>query len=294
MQAKVTAGIITQAKADAAVALFDGPTATGILPSPNLRAALASLYGTVAEPAIDSFIGKSNVTGKPWSTIDFNAAISASAPSAETKISVNGRLYTYFRPTFAGEPFQVLSSILAREVMRQDATASDPATGTLPDSQDESIVVSSVETIVYVQQLLIDPTVAANHTTLVNRGNDRLLALLNSGDTLFPYGGILQAPALNSPGNVFVGGKNDPGNYNDTTTVKSFENWIRREYAFRGFAAGGTSSNPTSVTILKNIVGTTGNFSLFGTEVEGFLDNRNAILTDVAYIKMAEALKLTF
>jgi hypothetical protein len=233
------------------------------------------------------------VTGKPYFTVEFNAGISASAPSAETKITVSNRLYTYFRPTFAGEPFQVLSSILAREAMRQDAVASQPD-GTLPDSQDESIVLSTVETTVYAQQLLADPSIAANKTLLVNRANDRLLALLNSGDTLFPYGGIKQAPALNSSGNVFVGAKSDPGDYNDTSTVKSFENWIRREYAFRGFATGGTTSNPTSVTILKNIVGNSGNFTLFGTEVQGFLDNRNQVLTDVVYIKMAEALKLTF
>ncbi|MBC7783144.1 MAG: hypothetical protein H7144_04830, partial [Burkholderiales bacterium] len=123
---------------------------------------------------------------------------------------------------------------------------------------------------------------------------DQVLALLNSGDTLFPYGGIKQAPALNSSGNVFVGAKTDPGSFGDNTTVKSFENWVRREFVARGFTAGATTMNAVAASVIKNIVGTTGNFTLFGSDVQGYLDNRNAILTDATYVKMAQALKLTF
>jgi hypothetical protein len=290
MQAKVTLGIITQAKADTAVALYDSIDTT-LVPSANMRAALAALTGTVAEPAIDSYLGRSNVTGKPYSFIDFGT-ISAGATVGETKLSVKNRLQLIINSAFAGEDFRVISAVLGHEALHQDTTAS--AQGVTPSSQEEEIIANAVQAAVYVQQALVDGSFVSNHTVLINRQNDAILALLNSGDTLFPYGGVLQAPALTSSGNVFIGAKSDPGNFNDTSTVKSFENWLRREYVFRGFNAGGTTSNPTGQAILKNIVGTTGNFSLFGTEVLGFLDNRNQILTDVAYIKMAELLKLTF
>ena len=290
--AKISRGLITEEQKTNAIALYDSTATAGIVPDANLRAALVSLTGTVGEPAIASVLDRQNVTNRNWSAIIFSNLISANAPTGETKINGGGRLFTYIRPTYAGEPFQVLAGIVAREVMRQDVTGD--VNGNLPDSQDESIVVSTVESVIYAQNVLLQPVVAGNGTLLVNRANERLLALLNSGDRLFPYGGIFQSPNRTNGGNVFVGGKTNPGGYGNNTTVKSFEDWIRREYAFRGFTAGATTSNPTSQAILKNIVGTSGNFTLFGTEVEGFLDTRNTILTDVTYVSLAQALKLSF
>jgi hypothetical protein len=290
--AKVARGLITADQRTSALALYDSTATAGIVPDANLRAALVSLTGTVAEPAISSVLNRQNVTNRNWSSITFSSSISADAPTGETKISSTGRLYTYIRPTYAGEPFQVLAGIVAREVMRQDSAGD--SNGNLPDSQDESIVLSTVETVVYAQNVLLQPVVAGNGTLLINRANERLLALLNSGDRAFPYGGIFQAPNRNSTGNVFNGAITNPGGYGNNTPVRSFEDWIRREYAFRNFAAGATNSNPTSRAILQNIVGTTGNFTLFGTEVEGYLDSRNNILTDVRYIALGQALRLTF
>lgn len=292
MNAKVTAGQITQAKATEAIAYYDSSDVAGYVPAANLRAALASLVGTVAEPAIQSYIGKTNVTGKPYTTVDFSASISASAPIGETKLSGSGRLYLYIRPTFAGEDFRALSSILAHESLHQETTA-DPQ-GTPPSSQDEEIIANAVGINVYIQQALVDGSFIDNGTGLVNKLNEQMLAMLNSGDGLFPYGGIKRAPAVNSDGNVFVGAKTDVGGFGNNTTVKSFEDLIRREYVSRGFSAGGTNSNPVGVAILSNIVGSGQNLSLFGTNVQTLLDKNNIILADAVYVKMAELLKLTY
>ncbi|HEX8340454.1 MAG TPA: hypothetical protein VF624_06055 [Tepidisphaeraceae bacterium] len=292
MNAKVTRGTITQAQANNAVALFDNPAFSYV--TPNLRAGLASLYGTAAEPAIDSFLGKSNLTKKPYSIIEFSSAISSSAVVGETKISESGRLTLRIRPGYAGEDFRALSAILAHESLHQDTVAASGTQGTPPNSQDEEIIANTVQATVYIQQAMVDPSFVGNGTVLVNSINDQVLALLNSGDALFPYGGIRQAPARTNNGNVFVGAKTNPGNYNNNTAVKSFEDWIRREYVFRGFNAGGTTANPVAVSILKNIVGTAGNFATLGTQVQDYLDTRNAVLTDATYIRMAQALKLTF
>jgi len=292
LDAKIAKGLITADQKATALSIFD-TTAVATIANANIRAGLASLIGTVGEPAIGAIIGKSNVTAKPWTTVEFNAAIGASAPVGETKVSVSNRLYTYLQPSMAGEPFQVLGAVLAHEVFHQ-GVLSEAVGGVLPSSQDEEIITNAVESIVYAQAVLVQPGLAGNGTKLINRSNERLLAMLNSGDKLFPYGGILQNPALTNNGNVFVGAKTNPGGYGDNSTVKSFADWVRREYISRGFTAGGTTTNATAVAILKNIVGTSGNFGLFGSQVQDYLDTRNAILTDAVYINLANALKLTF
>jgi hypothetical protein len=294
MNAKVTQGKLTVAKRDAAIALFDDAGYSSLIPNPALRAGLASLYGTVAEPAIGSYIGRANVTGKAYTFIRFDSSISAGAPIGETKVSENGRLLLTIRPTFAGEDFRALSAVLAHEAIHQDTAAASGAQGVPPNSQDEEIVTNAIQSTVYIQQALVDSSFVGNGTKLVNQINDQVLALINSGDKLFPYGGIQQAPALNSNANVFPGAKTDPGNFNNNTTVKSFADFIRREYVFRGFSSGGTASNPTATAILQNIVGTNTNLTVLGTKVQEYLDIQNVILTDATYIKMAQILKLNF
>jgi hypothetical protein len=295
MSAKVGTGIgrITAAQRDAALSFFDDAGYSALIPAANLRAAMASLIGTVAEPAIRSFTGSSNVTGRPFSIIDFASNLSGSVEVAETKLSGNNRLFTQIRSTYAGEDFRALSAVLAHEIMHQDATRQN-ADGELRTSQDEEIIANAVGVNVYAQQALVDSSFLANGTLLVTKLNTQLLALLNSGDALFPYGGIKQAPNVNEPGNVFVGAKTTPGNFGNNTTVKSFEDWIRREYVSRNFSSGGTSTNPTAVAILRNIVGSNTNLTLFGNDTQKALDTGNLVLVDVSYIRLASALKLTY
>lgn len=289
---KVAAGTITQATANAAVTnYFDSSAVAAIAPNANIRAALASLVGTAGEPAINSFIGKTNSTGKPYTLVQFGT-VSSGTPVGETQLSPGGRLNLTINSTFAGEPFQVISATLAHEAMHQDPA--NNGNGDLPAGQDEEIIANAVETVVYAQQLLTDPTIAGNGSKLVVRTNTRLLALLNSGDKLFPYGGILQAPALSANGNVFPGGKANPGGFTGTATVPSFENWIRREYITRGFAATATPVSAVGQAILKNIVGTKQTVTSFNATTETALDTSNQLLTDINYIRLASYLKLGY
>ncbi len=289
---KVSRGLITAAQKVAALNLYD--TEAVYVPDANLRAALASLYGTVGEPAIASYLGKSNTTNNRYTTVAFSASIGSSAPIAETKLSAGNRLSVVVRPTFAGEDFRALSAVLAHESLHQDLPGSQDPSGTPPSSQDEEVIANTVQATVYIQQALVDSSFVGNGTSLVNKINEQVIALLNSGKGLFPYGGIYKAPALTNDGNVFPGAKTDPGSFGNNTTVKSIEDWVRREYVSRGFTAGATASNPTAQAILKNIVGPTGNFTLLGNEVQRFLDTRNTILTDQTYIRVATLLKLNY
>ncbi len=294
LTSKVSNGLITAGQKATALSIFDDSANTAYIPSANLRAALVSLYGTAGEPAIASYIGTTNTTAKRYTSVTFDPTISASAPISETKLSSGGRLSLKIRPTYAGEDFRALSAILAHEAMHQDLPGTQNGDGTPPNSQDEEVIANTVMAVVYIQQALVDGSFVGNGTNLVNEINDSVLALLNSGQQLFPYGGIFKAPALTNDGNVFPGAKTDPGNYSDNSTVESFEDWIRREYTFRGFSAGATDGNAVASAILTNIIGTGTNTTTLGTVVQNNLDTRNQILTDVTYIKMGELLKLSY
>ncbi|HYO08208.1 MAG TPA: hypothetical protein VER17_04495, partial [Tepidisphaeraceae bacterium] len=119
---KVTAGILTQAKADAAIARYNSAAAKGTVPDHNLRAALFSLTGTFAESAIGAYLDGQNITGKPYTIIDFQTPDDTSVPVAQTSARPSdGRLRTIFKPEFKGEPFQALSAWLAHEALHQDS-----------------------------------------------------------------------------------------------------------------------------------------------------------------------------
>ena len=57
------------------------------------------------------------------------------------------------------------------------------------------------------QQAQTDSAYLRAGTLLVNRENEKLLALINSGRTIFPYVGVNQAPMLNANFGVFRGQK---------------------------------------------------------------------------------------
>lgn len=295
LSTKVSQGLITADQRLTALAIFDDANNTPYVPSPNLRAAIAALVGTVGEPAIASYLGKSNTTGNRYTSITFDPTISASAPISETKLSTTSqRLSLKIRPTYAGEDFRALSAILAHESLHQDLPGSQNGDGTPPNSQDEEIIANTVQGVVYIQHALASGGFVANGTALVNKINEQVMALLNSGQQLFPYGGIFKAPGLTTDGNVFPGAKTNVGGFGDNSTVESFEDFIRREYVFRGFTAGATAGNSVASAIITNIIGSGTNTTTLGTVVQNNLDTRNQVLTDVTYIKMAELLKLSY
>ncbi|MGN6727607.1 MAG: hypothetical protein ACTHLZ_16940 [Tepidisphaeraceae bacterium] len=298
---KVAAGTITAAQKNSAINTYNSATAIGIIPDANLRAALVSLTGTVAASAIDTYLGKANVTGKSWAIVTFDSSISASAPTAETKLNSSSRLQTIVRPTLGGESFVQLSAILAREAMHQQSVAVNPSTGSLDDSLEAEVVDNTVAMTVYAQQLLADPTTAGNGTTLSTYLNTQMVAFLNSGSALFPYGGINAAPLLTSgntrTGSVFLGSVSDPGGFGNTTPVTSFADFVRRDFIHRGSTPNGFSlaTSPYAQTVLANITGKKASLlTKFNQNVDTYLDTSNTIITDVVSIKMAQALKLTF
>lgn len=287
LDAKVAAGVIDAAKKQSALDTYNSANAQSIVPSANLRAAIVSLVGTVAEPSINSMLTSNNVTGKAFTVVDFSATeVSASAVVAETKNNpTTGRLRTLFKSIFQGESFQALSAIITLESLRQDVSS----TTNLPDGLQEDIFVNTAATMVWAQQLLVDKTLAAAGTQLVTDLNARLLALLNSGKALFPRVGLLNAPILGGQ-DVFVNGVNPTDGQGAYT---SFENYIRRIYAARNLADVDTAANPLARDIQNNINGT--NLQTVGTFSNArlsTLDGNQQIITDRNAVTLAAILKL--
>ena len=283
LSAKVTAGKLTSAQRTSRLAQFDNAASINIIPDANIRAAVISLAGTIAESAIDAYLGTANLTGRTWSTVEADGTrFGVDARYAETRV-VGGRLQTIINPVYQGEDFRSLSALLAHEALHQDG----------PTSIKEEIITNAVETLVWAQQLDIDQSPADNGTRLVSRQNFRLLSMLNSGRSNFPNvgtgAGVLRSPA----GGVLAGGT--PVGGISGQTISSFEQDLDVEYRGRGFGDfGDQPGNVTLNSVMNRTLNTTGrNFNFSQTTLNAF-DSSQKVITPVVAIKLARILKLAW
>jgi hypothetical protein len=274
---KVTAGIITQAAKDAAMVRYNDANNKLKVPNANLRAALISLTGTFAAGAIDSFLSSK------YTIIAFQDPGDSTVEVARTTAREDGKLRTVFRPEFDGEPFQVLSAWLAHEALHQD--------NTFP--LQEEVAAVTFGTMVNAQQVLTDPAYIKTPSLLVNRENEKLLAFVNSGRTIFPYVGVLNGPNKNSAQGVLPGQK---ASVDNAGVYTSFNDYIRRLYIDRGSPTTSPDSDGNALLNTYYTAVTT------KTAVAG-MKFSNSIITDIdalqtpvyprAAILVAQALRLT-
>jgi hypothetical protein len=277
---KVTAGIITQAKEDAAMTRFSSTAAKGTIPDHNLRAALFSLTGTFAEGAIASWLDGANVTGKPYTIIAFQDPGDATVVVAKTTARpTDGRLRTVFRPEFSGESFIALSDWIAHEALHQDNQF----------TLQEEKVANTFGTLIAAQQAQVDSSWMKTPTKLVNMENDALLAMINSGRTIWPYTGVLQAPMIGAANGVFPGQKapSDAGG-----VYKSWDDYISRQYVARGAQAGNTPGNTLLNQYYTAVTGVTAPANLqFSDAIINQIDAFQSVLGTHPSIVVAQALR---
>lgn len=284
---EVAAGFITSAQKTQALATYNDANVQSIIPAANLRAALVSLTGTVAESAIAQFTTTGNASGKPFTVVDFSTEVSNAAVIAETTGNpTTKRIRTLLKTSFKGENFLALAPFLAHEAIHQDAVGSIPD---LPDGINEEEFAVSVETYVWAQILVNDPTPADDHTELTTHLNADLLAMLNSGTALFPRVGELDAPVLGA--NALPHSTPTAGG---SAAFTSFENYVHRIYAARNFADTDTTGNNYARTVQNAVTlrTDTQNFTFSDSRIS-FFDNSQQIITDKSAVKLATTLKLT-
>jgi hypothetical protein len=286
LNAEVSSGFITAAQETSALATYNDTTIKSLVPAPNMRAALASLTGTIGDSAIAQFTTGANVTGKPFTVIDFSTEVSNAAEIAETTgNTTTKRLRTLFKTGLEGESFLTLAPFLAHEAVHQDLVGADPK---LQDGIPEEEFANCVETYVWSQELLQSPVIAAAHTELATHLNADLLAMLNSGDSLFPRVGTNTAPIKS--GNAMP--KSNP-TAGGTAPFASFVDYIMRTYTARNFSNTSTPASPYALDLSNKITSRTDTaaFSFSQARIDLF-DSGQQIITDRGAVALAHVLRL--
>src|SRR5262249_14735168 len=137
------------------------------------------------------------------------------------------------------------SAFLAHEALHQDTTFT---------LQEEEFA-PMVEGLVAMQQAQIDSSFLKTGTSLVNFENDNLLAMLNSGRTIWPYPGVLAAPMLTSAGGVFQGQKVPA--FDNGGVYTSWLDYDKRAYLARGSVDTSSTGNDLLNTYYHNLTGKT-------------------------------------
>jgi hypothetical protein len=187
------------------LAAFNNAQLTQAVPDARLRAGLASLTGTAGQGAIDVIKNGTygSVTfGQPPSGPNTAAEVVLPAGATKPNIIVNEK-YQYEDP-------RLLGVLLSHEALHQDTSISNK----------EELIANSMETMVYGETLLTNPSLATSGTELSRRLNTKLMARINDRDengnlriltsdspNLYPGGTAL--PTFATP---FPGGGDTPGN----------------------------------------------------------------------------------
>lgn len=143
----------------------------GAVPSPKLRAALAALTGTFAEPALDSLFTNNNCTGQPVALIAFQAPPGAPSLLGRSTRQADGRRVISINPSLEGERIEDLMPMVAHEAIHCDNS----------DGRYEEIAATAFDTFLYLGILVTDPSLATGGTLLSREFNIDAIALINSG-----------------------------------------------------------------------------------------------------------------
>src|SRR5262249_11835399 len=151
---------------------------------PTLRAALAALTGTFGEPAINFVLNQAPVSTIHFGIVIFNGEGVPQGPSATSYTLPDGTEAMVIDVRYRFNPFGTLSSLLFHEAPRGEPPPAVPDAGDKPDGVGlpEEATAVALESLIYMQMLLTDPTLATLPDPMTRGGNNDLaLVRLNSG-----------------------------------------------------------------------------------------------------------------
>lgn len=160
----------SSANRQAVLARYDSIPPSAV-PSPKLRAALAALTGTFAEPALDSLFTGNNCTGQPVALIAFQTPPGDPSLLGRSTRQTDGRRIISINPSLEGERIEDLMPMVAHEAIHCDNS----------DGRYEEIAATAFDTFLYLGILVTDPTMATSGTLLAREFNIDAIALINSG-----------------------------------------------------------------------------------------------------------------
>jgi hypothetical protein len=156
------------------LAVFDDPYAQQKVPEPTLRAALAGLVGTIGEPAIEFLLFRTPVTLIHFGTFIMpGEGVPGRVAGAYGLSDGTKQIVIEYRFRFA--PFAAFSALLFHEALH---TGVDHDEAGLP----EESIASALEALVYMEMLLVEPSLAELPDELTRFTNNHLAVVrLNSG-----------------------------------------------------------------------------------------------------------------
>lgn len=169
----------------AALARYESIPAA-IVPSPKLRAALAGLTGTFAEPAIDNLLTSNNCAGKPAAQVLFQLPPGAPKLIASVTFAPNGQRIVSLNPFTEGDRIEHLMPILVHEAVHCD----------LEDSRSEEVAATAFDAFLYLQLAAVIPEIVDAGTSLSRELNIDAIALINSGRRIPESVGILPSAGV--------------------------------------------------------------------------------------------------
>lgn len=183
-----------------ALALFD-TIPLSQAPAPKVRAALAALVGTFAEPAIGALLGGDDCGGRAVSVIAFQPPPGDPGLLARVTTSDDGARVVSIGPDLEADRFEMLMPLLLHEAIHCDDR----------DGSYEEVAATAFDTYFYLHLVAVDPTLAAVRG---RAGRDLVvdaLAMLNSGrrwpesvGVLRSSGAVQALPGSNNPAASFA------------------------------------------------------------------------------------------
>ncbi|MCO5201744.1 MAG: hypothetical protein M9925_08615 [Chloroflexi bacterium] len=168
-----------------ALAIYDA-ISVDIVASPKLRAALAALTGTFAEPALASLLTEENCTGLPAARIAFETPPGGPELIARVTYVGSGARVISVNTFAEGERIEHLMPILAHEAVHCDGL----------DGRTEELAATAFDGLLYLNLVAADPELARSRTRVARELNIDAVALINSGGRLPESIGVLPSPGV--------------------------------------------------------------------------------------------------
>jgi hypothetical protein len=166
------------------LAVFDSPLAEQKIADHTLRAALAALTGTFGEPAISFLLYQAPVTAIHFGVVIHYGDGFPTGTTATAYGLPDGTWDIVFDSRYRYTSFASLSALLFHEAFHVEFPAADEEDGANPDGVGlpEEATAVALESIVYMQMLLTDPSLARLPDPLTRGASNHLvLVRLNSG-----------------------------------------------------------------------------------------------------------------
>ena len=196
-----------EAQRKALMARMDNTRFLMKVPDARLRASLLSLAGTLGESAVDFILQSETLEGIAFAPI-------GQGQITRTLLTATGKRLVQLESGYQAERPELLAVFLYGELLR---TSPGKA------GAEEKLGAMAIQTVVHIQQLLTDPTLAYEGTALARLANTYTAARLNTGEerpTLFDRRGVnvlpgssrvfpefaalFQGPPSPAPGNLLL------------------------------------------------------------------------------------------